>query len=115
MLPFKNRLRKKKDIAKAQKYGRFHRSGSVTIKVLRNDLETVRIGFIAAVKFFPNAVERNQTKRQLRELFREEIGQMKKGYDVVVAAVKQKGEKIKREKLREDIRNVLEEADLLAK
>jgi ribonuclease P protein component len=115
MLPFKNRLTKKRDIIKTQKYGRFYQIGNIMIKALKNDQRSVRISFVAAAKFLPSAGERNQVKRRLRELFREKLESMKKGQDVVVAAVKQKGEKIKKEKLKEDVENVLRKADLLAK
>lgn len=113
MLPFKNRLIKKGDFEKIHKNGRFYAEGNVMIKLMENGLGETRVGFIAGIKFSKKAVERNRIKRQLREVFREKIGEIKPGFDVVVMARKREKEKIKFEELRNSVGRLLEKGGLL--
>lgn len=115
MLPFKNRLTKKRDIEKVQRMGQFFSSGNLTLKVAINGTDITRIGFLAGLKFSRRAVERNQIKRKLRGIFRDKLREIKKGLDIVVMARKREGEKIKDGKLKEDADLILKKGNLTEK
>ncbi len=113
MLPFNNRLVKKRDFAKVQRMGRFFNSDQISLKVLENGLNEARIGIIVGKKFSLKAVERNNLKRRLREIARQKIGQIKKGWDVVIMA-KESQNKIKTsETLEVSLEKMLKEASLI--
>jgi ribonuclease P protein component len=113
MLQFKNRLAQKKDIFKVQKQGQAYFSRKISIKILKTDLNQARIGFIASAKNFPKATERNQVKRLLREIFRQELPLIKKNLDILVFARKQEKEKLRGKGLKKEVREVLKKAGLL--
>jgi len=113
MLPFNNRLFKKKDFAKVQRLGRFFSSDQISLKVLENGLNEARIGIIVGKKFSVKAVERNNLKRRLREIARQKIKQVKRGWDVVIMA-KQSQNKIKSsETLEVAFEKMLKEAEII--
>lgn len=113
MLPFNNRLFKKRDFAKAQRLGRFFNSNQLSLKILENGLDEARIGIIVGKKFSVLAVERNSLKRRLREIARQKIKQIKKGWDVVIMA-KQSQNKVKSsETLEVALEKMLKEAELI--
>jgi ribonuclease P protein component len=114
MLPFRNRLVKRKDFAIIQKKGLFFHQGGITLKVLANQQMETRVGIVAGMSFSKKAVERNQAKRQLRELIKGRLGQMKKGYDVVVMVRNPKGDKISSQVLHKDLEDSLQQAELLS-
>jgi ribonuclease P protein component len=113
MLPFKNRLTRRKDFEKIQKSGQFFSEANVAIKIAKNGLLETRIGFIAGMKFAKKAVERNQAKRLLRDLFQKNLPQIKKGVDVIVMIRKREGEKIRPDKLSANITQVLQKSGLI--
>lgn len=113
MLPFKNRLTRRKDFEKVQKNGHFFSEGTIMLKVLENGLGETRIGFIVGLKFSKKASARNQMKRQLRENFQREVGFIKKGLDIVISLRKRENEKIKQDQLNKNIRALLEKNHLL--
>jgi len=113
MLPFNNRLFKKRDFAKVQRLGRFFNSNQISLKVLENGLNEARIGIIVGKKFSVKAVERNNLKRRLREIAKQKIKRIKKGWDVVIMA-KQSQNKVKTsETLEVSIEKMLIDADLI--
>jgi ribonuclease P protein component len=113
MLPFKNRLTKRKDFDRVQKSGQFFSEGNLALKFTQNDLGETRIGFVVGMKFSRKAVERNSAKRQLRELFRKKLSGLKKGVDVVVMIRKREGEKIFPNKLEKNADQILQKSSLL--
>lgn len=113
MLPFKNRLTRKKDYEKVQKIGRFVSSGNVALKILGNDLKETRVGFVVGLKYSKKAVERNLVKRKLREIFRSELKKIKKGVDIVVMARKREEEKTKNLNLAANVSEALARGQLL--
>lgn len=113
MLPFNNRLFKKRDFAKVQRLGRFFSSDQISLKVLENGLNEARIGIIVGKKFSVQAVERNSLKRRLREISRQKIGQIKKGWDVVIMAKKSQNKVKTSETLVVTLEKMLKEADLI--
>lgn len=115
MLPFKNRLTKKKDIESVQKRGLFFSDGNIAIKYFENNQADTRVGFIAGLKFSKKAVARNQVKRQLREIFQNNLKNIKKGVDVVVMARKRDDERISFNKLEENANRLLKKSGLIEK
>jgi ribonuclease P protein component len=113
MLPFNNRLVKKRDFAAVQRMGRFCNADQLSLKFLENGLDEARIGIIVGKKFSLKAVERNSLKRRLREIARQKIKQIKKGWDIVVMAKKsQKGVKTS-ETLEVILEKMLKEVNLI--
>jgi ribonuclease P protein component len=113
MLPFKNRLVKRKDFEKIQKNGKFFSEANIAIKVCENDLPETRVGFVVGIKFAKRAVERNQMKRQLRDIFHKNLPRLERGLDVVVMIRRREGEKIYAKKLNENIEEVLQKSGLI--
>ena len=113
MLPFNNRLVKKKDHERVQKLGNFISAENIALKVLENDLKETRVGIVVGLKYSKKAVERNQVKRKLREIFRAEIRNIKKGFDIVVMARKREEEKTKNLKLEANIKEALQKGQLI--
>ncbi|EKE11572.1 MAG: hypothetical protein ACD_15C00059G0010 [uncultured bacterium] len=113
MLPFKNRLTKKKDHEKVQKLGYFVSLGNIAIKSLKNDLKETRIGIVVGLKFSKKSTERNQVKRILRDIVHTELKNIEKGWDVVIMARKREEEKSKNINFKKNMLAVLEKGKLL--
>jgi len=113
MLPFKNRLVKRKDFEKIQRAGQFFSQGNIALKFVENGTENSRIGFSVGLKFSKLAVARNQAKRMLREIFRTYLRKIKKGMDIDIMIRKREGEKINSKKIAEDVNFVLKKAGLI--
>lgn len=113
MLPFKNRLVKKKDFDKVHNAGQFFSEANIAMKVSKNDLPDTRIGIIVGLKYSKKAVERNKMKRQIRDVFQGKLRQFKKGFDVMVMLRKKETERIDFKKLQKNIDSVLDRSGLL--
>jgi ribonuclease P protein component len=70
MLLKENRLKKKKDFEKALSQGKNLKEGFLFLKIINNELENNRFGFIVSKKVSKKAIERNSIKRKLREIIR---------------------------------------------
>jgi ribonuclease P protein component len=112
MLPFSNRLVKKRDFAKVQRMGHFCNADQLSLKFLENGLSEARIGIIVGKKFSLKAVERNGLKRRLKEIARQKIGRLKKGWDVVIMAKKSQNKVKTSETLEVTLEKMLKEANL---
>jgi ribonuclease P protein component len=110
MLPFKNRLTKRKDFDRVQKVGQFFSEGNLAVKMAANESGETRIGFVVGMKFSKKAVERNLAKRQLREIFRRKLPVFKKGFDVAVMIRKREHEKIIPGRLEKNADQILQKA-----
>jgi ribonuclease P protein component len=88
MLPYKNRLIKRKDFEIVHRKGIFYSSGNIFLKIRENNIQETRIGVVIGLKFSKKATERNQVKRVLREYFRNRIREIKRGYDIIIMARK---------------------------
>jgi len=84
MLPIQNRLTKKDDFHKVFQRGNFFSFGNTSLKVIKNNLNETRIGFLVGKKLLRKASERNKTKRLLKGCFLKYIKKIKKGHDIVV-------------------------------
>ncbi|MDD5606647.1 MAG: ribonuclease P protein component [Candidatus Pacebacteria bacterium] len=92
MLPYKNRLLKKKDFEKVFKKGKKIQQDSFCLRTIDNDLDYTRFGLIISKKVCPKAVNRNRIKRKLRHLIKFLLPDIKKGKDVVLIVLKEKEE-----------------------
>ncbi len=113
MLPFKNRLTKRKDHERVQKLGRFVSLNNIAMKILENDLRETRVGIIAGLKFSKKAVARNQAKRMISDIIQLELKNIEKGLDIVIMARKREEEKIKSINFRKNIKEILVNSQLL--
>lgn len=83
----KYRLRQNKDFQYTYKRGRSLGHHLLVLIYRRTNQSTARIGF-SITKKFGNAVQRNRIKRQLREIVRSRIDQIKNGYDIILVVRK---------------------------
>lgn len=112
MLSKENRLKKKKDFEKVFKQDKGFRQNFLFLKMIENDSNETRFGFIVSKKISNKAVVRNKVKRQLREIVRQKLGQIKKGFDVALVALPGIEEK-DFEEIRESIDKLFKKAKIL--
>ena len=88
MLAKENRLRLKNDFKRVFEKGKFYQEGFLAVKILSNDSDVSRFGFIVSKKISKKAVVRNKIKRRLRESVRLKLknGSIKNGFDAAVLA-----------------------------
>jgi len=84
MLPRKYKLKKDNDFKKVFKHGKNYQQEFIKIKILKNDSDYNRFGFIVGLKISKKAVERNRIKRRLEEIVRLKLKQIRPGFDIVV-------------------------------
>lgn len=107
MLPYKNRLVKKTDFEKVYKYGNFFYSENIGLKIKRNNIGIVRVGFSVGTKFSKRATKRNKTKRQLREIFHKMLKEIQKGVDIIVTVKKEKNTTNNQEEMENSVKKLL--------
>ena len=112
MLSRPNRLKKKRDFERVYKLGIGKRDRFLALKVLENDLNTSRIGFVVSKKISKKAVVRNLIKRRLREAARSFIPELKPGLDIVVFALKGT-EGLDFWKIKDNLKNLFQRSNLL--
>lgn len=85
MLKKENRLRKREDLEKL--FGKRSRSSNYLLSVsfLGNKRKESRFAFVVGARVSKNAVDRNRLRRQLREIARLNVKQVKGGFDVAVS------------------------------
>ncbi|MBZ9571746.1 ribonuclease P protein component [Patescibacteria group bacterium] len=86
MLFKESRLKKSKDFEKVFRAGRGFKEDFLFLKIIKNNLNHSRFGFMVSKKLSKKATLRNKMKRRLRELVRMKLGKIKKGVDVVLVA-----------------------------
>jgi ribonuclease P protein component len=79
------RLRRRNDFAAVYRNGRIQSNPLLVLRVLPNDRESTRFGFVVG-KAVGGAVARNRVKRRLREAARQLA--IAPGFDVVIGARK---------------------------
>lgn len=87
MLPIQSRLKKKKDFEKVFKKGKGFKEDFLFLKIVPNNQEVSRFGFIVSRKVSKKAIVRNKIKRRLRELVRGTLSQIKPGVDGVIVVL----------------------------
>ena len=88
MLPKENRLHLDKEIKALAKSGQSFFLPEMVIKYKANQEDITKIGFIVSTRVDKKAVVRNKIARQLREVTREMLPQLKTGYSVLIIAKK---------------------------
>ncbi|MBI2886531.1 MAG: ribonuclease P protein component [Chloroflexi bacterium] len=81
--PPDKRLRKQGEFTKAYTQGRLWSQPSLRLRVVPNQLQVSRFGFVAS-KHLGGAVVRNRFKRRMREIVR--LAGIRAGFDIVVIA-----------------------------
>ena len=84
MLSQANRLKKDREFKRVHKEGKFFGSHFLALKIAPNNLKDTRFGIIVGTKVSKKAVDRNKAKRRLREAIRQQLPQIKPGFDVVL-------------------------------
>lgn len=79
------RLRKRPDFSRVYGAGRSAAGRLLVVYTLPNDTGELRIGFSAGKKI-GKAVVRNRVKRRLKEVVRKHLGDLQRGYYLVVIA-----------------------------
>ena len=78
-------LRKQKDFNKVYNRGRSKGSRFVVVLYRKNNLDFTRTAFVSSKKV-GNSVERNRSRRLMKEAYRSLEERVKKGYDIVFVA-----------------------------
>jgi len=86
MLRRPHRLVQEKDFQLIYKYGRTSISRLIILRFLKNNKGKSRFGFIVGNKISKKSTLRNRIKRYLREIVRNNLKQIKSGYDYILIA-----------------------------
>ncbi|MDP3882971.1 MAG: ribonuclease P protein component [Candidatus Staskawiczbacteria bacterium] len=81
MLPKINRIKKKKDFEFIFRNGVSFKNSCLILKVVKNNLDYSRFGFVVSGKVSKKAVDRNKIRRRLSEIVKKEV--IKAGLDLV--------------------------------
>lgn len=84
MLSKKYKLKKENDFKKVFQRGKFYQNKLIRIKVLAKQSEENRFGFVVGTRISKKATERNRIRRQLEEIVRLDLNQLKSGFDMIV-------------------------------
>jgi len=114
MLPFKNRLKKRKGFEAVFEKGEGFRQDLLFLKIFENNKEDSRFAFSVGKKVAKKAIIRNRIKRQLREAVRLILPEVKTGIDGVLVALPgfKEDDFIK---IRETINHLFKKAELFKK
>lgn len=93
MLPFKNRLLSKQDFEKIKRKGQKFQGRFFGFLVFQTHLGFSRFGFIISKKISKKAIQRNRTKRLLRETVRTLLPVLRPGFDILILGKKDLMEK----------------------
>ncbi|MBN1584856.1 ribonuclease P protein component [Candidatus Uhrbacteria bacterium] len=88
MLNRKNRLTAERDFRRIFRRGRRFFVPGLRIVVVQNGLGDSRFGFTVGTKVDKRAVVRNRLQRQMREMVRARVGEIRQGFDCVFVADK---------------------------
>lgn len=82
MLPEENRITKDYHFRRLKKHGEVVRTPFFLMNYIQNEFGVSRFGIIASSKI-GNAFQRNRATRVMREVIRQHLSEVKKGYDFV--------------------------------
>jgi len=107
----KYRIRKRRDFSYTYKKGKSIAGSYLVLIFRKNNNEITRFGFSVGKKFGA-AVKRNRIKRQLREICRHKIEDIKPGYDLIFV-VRQAARNADFNMLKNQLESLLKRAGLL--
>ncbi len=81
------RLTKDKDFNRVFKKGNSSFNKILGIKAVKNSLEYSRFGILVGAKISKKAVLRNKIKRQIREIIKLDLKNIKSGFDYVIISL----------------------------
>ncbi|MCH7759115.1 ribonuclease P protein component [Patescibacteria group bacterium] len=84
MLAKQYRLTKDKDFARVAKKGQSIFSPELGIKWIKNNLAYSRFGIVVSLRIDKKAVIRNRIKRIFRAILRENLSELKRGFDFLI-------------------------------
>ena len=93
MLPKINRLKKRSDFDGVFKKGKGVKEDFLFLKLAKNNLGVSRFGFVVSRKISTKATARNKIKKRLKEAVKALLPETKKGFDGVLVAQKNSGNK----------------------
>ncbi len=112
MLPFKNRIKKKKDFEKVFQEGDSFLGHFFVLKTKKNNLSHPRFAFIISSKNERKAVRRNKIKRIFREAVRSYIPLLKENKDIIFIIKKDAKNKEYKE-IKEEVEKALKRLKLI--
>lgn len=107
-----NRLKKEKDFEKLFKKGKSFKNGFLILRIVQNNLEESRFGFIVSQKVSKKAVLRNKVKRRIRDIIQKNITKIRKGIDMAFVVLPGL-EKNNFLETKENVNALLKKADLV--
>lgn len=105
---------KNKEFDRAFKLGQSFYEQALGFKVIENGTNLVRLGILISTKVSKKAPVRNKIKRQLREIFRQELPLLATGKDVVLVVLRPILDK-KYQDIQESLKNGLKKLRLYKK
>lgn len=115
MLPKKQRLHTMRDFRHLHKRGRAVSNKFLILKSVKTKPEDpLRLAFVISNKTEKTAVKRNRAKRQLREIVRHLLPELKEGFDVAIT-IKKPFVELKTGQQKEAARDILKKARLFAR
>ncbi len=87
MLNKRNRLTKQKDFDHVFQKGLSGFDKNLGAKIVKNNFQENRFGVIVSSKVSKKAVERNKTKRRIREIIKNHLDKIAPGFDIVIVVL----------------------------
>ena len=86
MLPAKHRLTKRKDFDALFKRGKVIFGRQLQVRIMRTaPKQDSRLAIVISTKTEKTAVRRNRAKRQVREIIRQRVPQLRPGFDAAIS------------------------------
>ena len=113
MLAKKNRLTGKTNFDRVERLGEIVQSANFGLaKLDRKDKNPTRFAFVISTKIAKNATDRNTLRRHMREAVRQELSEVRDGFDVAFLA-KTSITRIPAIDIMKEVRSAMREAGLL--
>jgi len=107
----RERITKRREFVNLNLHGKRCYARSFAVISKQNGRDITRLG-ISVGKKVGNSVKRNRIKRMIREFFRHSKGQIPKGYDIMIVALK-KGDEFPFLKVQEELADLILKNDAL--